>query len=195
MAFLQQKKNQQHIKLVSTIPHVFVLTTRTICFQKICTYPFLSEQISHSQQSMLLAYESHPVPILYNADGMSHPVPLLYCADGIQVTTCPCILLCQWHTSHILILYTIMLMASVSHDAPILYNDAGISHILSLQSIVLMAYESRLIPVSCYTYGIQVTSCPCTLLCRWHKSHSSPVLLCRQHKSHILSLCSFMLTD
>jgi len=83
---------------------MFVLATRTICFQKICTYPLLSEQTSHSQQSMLMAYKSHPVPTLYYADGTSHilslcsivliaheshPVPELRYADGIPVTSCP----------------------------------------------------------------------------------------------------------
>jgi hypothetical protein len=73
-------------------------------FKKICTYPLLSEQTSHSQQSMMMAYESHPVPVLYCADGIrvashpctvmqmayeSHPVPLLYYADSISVTSCP----------------------------------------------------------------------------------------------------------
>ena len=56
-------------------------------FKKICTYPLLSEQTSHSQQSKLMVHKSHPAPVL----------------------------LCRWHMSHIPSLYSIMLMASVSH--------------------------------------------------------------------------------
>jgi hypothetical protein len=83
-----KKKISNKIKLVNTIPHMVVLATRTICFQKICTYPLLSEQTSHSQQSMLMAYKSHPVPVLYYA-------------DGIRVTSHPCTVMQMVYQSHL----------------------------------------------------------------------------------------------
>jgi hypothetical protein len=163
--FYNKEKDQQHIKLVSTIPH-FCFGHYNNLLSKICTYPLLSEQTSNSQQSKLMAHKSYPAPVL----------------------------LCWWHKSHIPSLYSIMLMVSVSHHVPTLYNADGISHIRSLYSIVLMAHESH--PISelryadgishipalyFYAESIRVTSCPYDLLCLWYKSH-------------ILSLYSIMLT-
>jgi len=113
--FYNKEKDEQHIKLINTILHMFVLATRTICFQKNL---YLSTSVwTYISQSTKYA-------------------------DGIIVTSYPCSLSCWWHQCHIMSLYSIMLTAKVTSYPCSLLCWEHKSHILSLYSFMSTSWDT-----------------------------------------------------